>query len=68
MDSVSADDFYEDDEPAEEIRKIFEAGPKGLTGNVRGWTQTLDPMGTSAVVRFTTGESTNETAGRLVTH
>jgi hypothetical protein len=41
MPNVTHGDFYEDDELAEEIADIFEAGEKGLTGPVRGWTHTL---------------------------
>jgi hypothetical protein len=41
MPEVTQGDFYEEDEPVEKILAIFEAGEKGLTGAVRGWTATL---------------------------
>jgi hypothetical protein len=46
MTSMDSDDFYEDDEPLEEIVAAFERGEKGLTAPPpRGFNETLTVPG-----------------------
>jgi hypothetical protein len=60
------DEFYEQDEPVDDVAKAFERGPKQVTGAprgqteyltvgqtaVRGWTRTLDLPGLTTTKVF----------------
>lgn len=58
-------DFYEDDEPVEDVVAAFNAGPHGVTGPPRGQTQMFTLMGNTAAGVVATPEE-NQTTGHLI--
>lgn len=64
-------DFYEDDEPIDEIIVAFNAGPKGLTGKRAGWTDYLKVPGLlglwANVATVSTSDASTEPSTRSAT-